>query len=226
MTIEKGKDWAQPYPGGGRVISVANDAELAGAAASLVDDDTEAVYLTVSGGDVARSLGFGVRGHDAPTTDGDDRAWPLVYPMDLGRLEAGPDVGTVAYRLPFVSHVLGHRRPGFPWVWPELVAVNAPLVGGLRLGPRAHLNDGLIDVTVGRLPWRQATEAHRRAKNGAHLPHPALRHERRSTYEYESQSLRLTVDGEPGPTVSWLRISIVPDAFQLVMPAPDVSSRP
>ena len=213
MTIEKGREWGEPHRVGARVVTAEDDADLAAKVDTSRRSDAIGVLFTVVSGDLAASLGHGderVGGHGS--------ANPMVYPMDLGVVEVGRTAGVVDARFPFVAHVMGRRRR---WAWPEFVAMNAPLVGGLRLGPRAHPNDGLLDITVGRLPWSQVREARRRARTGTHLPHPALTVSRSPAREYQTATpLRVAVDGADGGTWTWLRVVVEPDAFRLVLPPP------
>ena len=215
MTISKGQAWGQPYEDNGTVPVVDSDAELAAAVHGSGNVGSDDLVFSVRSGEVATSLGFvEPRPIETKTTS----VQTMVYPMDLGWVELGQRADHVEAEYPFVAHVLGRRSR---LSWPEYIVVNAPLVGSLRLGPRAHLNDGLLDVTIGRLPWRQAIEARRRARTGTHLPHPGLKAVRVDRFEFTSKrAIHFTVDGRGRGRWRWARTSIVPDAFGLAMPPP------
>ncbi|MDA3039963.1 MAG: hypothetical protein O3C27_10645, partial [Actinomycetota bacterium] len=117
--------------------------------------------------------------------------------------------------IPFVAHVVAHR-----WGWRNEAAavMNAAWFRGLYLGPRAHLNDGLLDVTVGRLPLRQRVEAHRRAATGTHLPHPMLHTERVPRWEHRfDRPTRVYADGENIGRTRSLIVRVQADAYWAVL---------
>ena len=101
--------------------------------------------------------------------------------------------------------------------------MNAPLMtarwlGPLRLGPRAHPNDGVIDITIGALDWRQRVEAARRARTGSHLPHPDLRTVRVAEWRHTfDRPIPVRVDGHPSGSYRTVQVSVIPDAFELVV---------
>ncbi len=195
MTIEKGASWGRPA---GPQIEIgfdaADDAELALAAAA-----TPGLVATVASGDLHRTLGL-------PADGRDDR---VVYPIDLGfvSIDDGPE-------RPFVAHVVA-RRPW--WLGDAAVVMNAAWVGDLYLGPRAHPNDGRLDVTVGRLPVRQLPEAASLARSGTHLPHPDLTTVRVAVWEHELDRPRpILVDGDRVGRGRRISVRIEPDALSVV----------
>jgi hypothetical protein len=150
MTIRKGEAWGAsdgPEPS----AHLTDDSSLAAHVAA-----ERGAVVSVSHGDLHRTLGLG----DVP------RREPLWFPMDLGwvSLDGGPEQ-------PFVAHALARSRT---WSGAGAAIMNAAWIGDRYLGPRAHPNDGLLDITFGALPPRQLVAAARRAKTGMHLPHPAL----------------------------------------------------
>lgn len=215
MTIERGEPWGSPHHGDLPQLKADDDAELA----RLADEyraDGEPPMILVGQGDVAATIGADV---SLPHTDACDARYHR-YPMDLGYVSLGNEAGQAERTVPFVAHVVGHRWPTLlrkSSPWPQLIVMNTPLSSGLRLGPRAHPNDGRLDMTVGSLPWLQGREAHRRAATGSHLPHPRLAATRRVEAEFSPRRrLHVVVDGVDRGRWCWLRVSVVPDAFVLV----------
>lgn len=213
MTIEKGEPWGSTFDDGLPDRAATDDADLARLAAERRSGGEPPVLL-VGRGDVAATIGA----DDALDVD------PAItrhhrYPMDLGYVSLGHRVGRPQRTIPFVAHVMGYRWPSWlraPSPWPELIVMNTPLASGLRLGPRAHPNDGRLDITVGSLPWRQRREAKRRAATGTHLPHPGLDVSRKAEAEFSpGRRLHVVVDGVEQGRWSWLSVTIVPDAFVL-----------
>ncbi len=210
MTIEKGEPWGATYEGQSPDLVATDDADLA----RLADLHRSGgrVPILVGTGDVAATVGA-----DPGLVAGEvEAAGHLCYPMDLGLVSLGPEPGRVDRSLPFSAHVIARRWP-LRRLWPELIVMNTPLAAGLRLGPRAHPNDGRLDVTTGSLPWRQGREAFRRAVSGSHLPHPDLHHRRVSDHEYwPGHRLTVTIDGVDRGRWAWIAVSIVPDAYVLI----------
>jgi hypothetical protein len=196
VTIRKGQDW-------GRSGALAADAQVVDSdrAAALVlqaamDAGEPLPELGLVGGDLHRSLGS--PRHDARDLYG---GAGMRLPVDVGtvRLDDGaPQV--------FVAHLVATARRGAAiWSSRTLVAMNATFRGELDLGPRAHPNDGRLDLTDGALPFQERRRGRRRARTGSHLPHPALR---------ERRVRELTVTAEDRWFV-WLDDELVGDARTL-----------
>ncbi len=75
-------------------------------------------------------------------------------------------------------HALRRRKP-------VAVAGNVGQWHRYRALPRAHPNDGLVDVVWGELSWSDLLVVARRATTGTHLPHPALTERRAASVEVE-----------------------------------------
>ncbi len=169
MTIRKGRDWGEPGALGPGAAVVDTDRAGARLLQAALDAGAALPELGLVGGDLHRSLG--APRHDAQELyDGAG----MRLPIDLGavRLDGGePQV--------FLAHLVATTRRGAAlWSSRTLVAMNATFRGELDLGPRAHPNDGRLDITDGVLPARERRRGRARARTGSHLPHPAL-HERR-----------------------------------------------
>lgn len=206
MTIEKGRAWGTPWGGSDEVAVAVDDAGLAGAAAAALGRGDHLV-ITLSGpsgrlaGDVARTLGVAVERSPSER---------LAYTFDLGFVtcDGGDPV-------PFVAHVSARRRL---WAGEFAVVMNCAWMGSWYLGPRAHPNDGLLDVTTGSLPLRQRILARRRARSGSHLPHPRLSTARAGSWEHRFPTPRsVRIDGRPSGRARLLRAWVVPDGFTLVV---------
>jgi diacylglycerol kinase family enzyme len=159
-----------------------------------------AAPCTVTGGDLLLTLGGGATAGLSP----------LAYPVDLLEVELDAEHVFAA-----VAHVVVRRQL---WAGEFLVAMNAAWVNGLYLGPRAHPNDGLVDVTTGALPWRQRWMARRRAATGTHLPHPALTMVRRPsmTFRFDHPTV-VRVDGQRTLRASQIDVRVRPDAGLVVV---------
>ncbi len=154
----------------------------------------------LQGGDLLTTLGGGST-HAAGTAS--------AYPVDALRVVLDHAEEHLA-----AAHVVVRA---VWWGGECAVAMNAAWLGSWYLGPRAHPNDGLVDVTIGRLPWQQRLLAWRRAQTGTHLPHPALRTVRRPIWDHTFPVATPTyVDGRRVGRVRHLHIVVVPDAGVVV----------
>ncbi len=194
MTIKRGAPWGEPVVAPIDVLEVRSDHDLAAAVGA-----GESRPLLVRGGDVHRSLGapHGV----AATTR---------LPIDV------IDVTADDRRLTAVAHVVAHRRGRTGWWRGRIVAVmNVDHIGAWDAAPRAHPNDGWLDVIeVGEsMSWRARWQAWRRLPTGNHLPHPdiATRRVRSATFTFD-EPLGLWVDGVGRGTVRSFSIAVAPDA--------------
>ncbi len=196
MTIEKHRTWAEPAEWPDGAPRVGDDATLARLAAAAVADG-RVLEVILEAGDLRRTLG-------APRPAGMD---PYRYPCDLGfvRLDDHAD------EHPFAAHVAWRRRF---WRGEAAVVMNAAYLGPWYLGPRSHPNDALLDVTWGALPWQQRRLAAQRARQGTHLPHPALTVRRVGTWSHEfERPTPVRADGVSIGSARRISVRVVPDAF-------------
>ncbi len=202
MTIEKGKEWARPVPPGLRPIVVDSDERLAAEAFNRFhhgDDPSRTLALTPRSGDLLSTVGL-----PSPRS-GEDA---LAYDLDLA--EVVLDEGRTML---MAAHLLIAPSPGRPLV----AAMNASWLGQYRVAPRAHPNDGLLDVVSGTMPWRQWPEARRRARTGTHLPHPGLSVQRVDRWEMTfNRPVPMRIDGVRVGRSRSVRLQIIPDAVVMV----------
>lgn len=184
MTIKPGQAW-------GEVASPPDDAIVAETDrdVSRVLDTRATPPFVVRGGDVFKTVG-GAAG--------------MAFPVDVG--EALID-GRLHF---FVAHLLLQ-----PNGWRHfVVAMNAPWMGEWNFGPKAHLNDGVLDIyeaKLKRFEWRQVRA---RLRTGSHLPHPRIESHRTKAMIFEfPRGAAVTIDGEKAGTATHVAIRVVPDAI-------------
>ena len=207
MTIRKGEPWGEPAIDPCPALEADVDADVARLAGDALERGEHAVIGLTFGSsarrrssDLARTLGIGVL---RPPSE------RLAYRCDLGlvRLDGG-------HPLPFAAHVVARRRL---WRGPFLVVMNAAWVGEWYLGPRAHPNDGLLDVTSGSLPPVQRLLARRRAPAGSHLPHPGLAVTRSKVVDHAfDRPIPVLIDGRSAGRARSLTVELVTDCFTLI----------
>lgn len=215
MTIRKGEAWGDAGALTPDAPVFDSDAEAAAWLQTLpaAGEGTTIGELGLLSGDLHRTLGS--PRHD----EADLRAGRgMRFPVDVGVVEFVDAAGTAHTRL-FLAHLVATTDPGGRlWRGRTVVAVNAAFVGDDNLGPRAHPNDGRLDVTDGALDWRERRQARTRAPLGAHVPHPALSERRTRELVVETDSpVLLRLDGREAATTSRFVLRCLPDAATIVV---------
>ncbi len=211
MTIRRGEAWGEPGP-------LASDAPV------FVEDRSARAHLQdtldrggplpteigMVGGDLHRTLG-------APRHAAED-LWAgrgMRFPVDLGvaRLDGGEE-------LIFLSHLIGVRRDlDRIFETHTVIAMNAAFAGASNLGPRAHPNDGRLDLTEGSVSRRERRAARRRATTGTHVPHPGLdeRRVRDATIDLSPEGLEVYLDLSHIGHATHVELHCRPDALVVVV---------
>ena len=119
-------------------------------------------------------------------------------------------------------------RKGEPWgdvapLPPDGVVVRSDaeardVLIAARLAKEPFPTLGLLDVTEGELPLRQRSEARRRARLGAHLPHPGLRMTRVPAAQFTfDRPTPMHLDGVSVGSGIDVSVRIEPDALTVVV---------
>lgn len=218
MTIEKGKPWGSPAADAAPPTIAEDDAALASLAFDAHLAGTSLV-ARVASGDLLATLGVSETRPEAERID---------YPLDLGLAYLGPESPPIDEPArPFIAHLIAGPQPSGPAATlgrvlghgppMSLAILNAAWLGDLRLGPRAHPNDGLLDITEGRVRFGDRREATKRARSGSHLPHPDLRSRRLARWEVEfERSEVVSLDGVQLGRFRFVRVELLPDALTVV----------
>lgn len=197
MTIRPGQEWGEVVAAAGPVVEASSDPELA----RLLSGPATAAAVVVTGGDVLATVG-------GRSPDG---AFRRRYPVDL--LSVVLDGGDPR---PAVAHVVARRSGPWGWIRGELwAAMNVSAIGRLEVAPRAHPNDGRVDVVAvdAGMPWRERLMAARRLRTGTHVPHPAISTRPHSTVEWvAARPVRVTIDGIEAGLASAIAVTVHPDA--------------
>jgi len=208
VTIRRGEDWGEHGPLAAGAPVCQDDAAAAAALAAAAPGGT-VPEVGLVGGDLHRTLGGPARGETELRT-----GMGVRYPVDLIEVEATATDGSVTHHTGLAHlEVRGRRR----FAGRTVVVMNAAFVGPANLGPRAHPNDGKLDVTQGSLPRRVWKDGERRALTGTHVPHPDLAESR--THELELDDLGKLgwwLDGVKMPTATRLVVRCRPDAAVVV----------
>jgi hypothetical protein len=198
MTIKKGEDWGTAGPAPAGAIVAPTDAVARAIAEGARRGDRPVPPLVLRHGDLARTVGAAGA-----------REETRVLPCDLG---AALLDGRLHW---FVASLVAGRplRRGR-----SFVAMNAAWLGEWNIAPKAHPNDGLLDVLDMELTWGQARQARRRAPLGDHLPHPGIKLTRAPAVQVELvKPTPVWLDGELVATVRTISVRVEPDALTVVL---------
>lgn len=203
MTIGPGTAWSAPglLPADAPVF--ASDGALSAALATARRNDSEIPIVGLTGGTLWTTIG-------GPSADGRLHTGEARhYPVDVGILMADHVTHV------FVGSVVARGRLAH-----DAVAVmNTPFFGRLRIAPRAHPGDALLDIIEGEsLTFDDLRRIAPRLRHGTHLPHPKLRERRvaHATWTF-SRPRMLTVDQRRLGRVTELSVHLEPDALTVVV---------
>ena len=195
MPISRGSAWGTPgrLPPDGVVVH--SDGEASAIVERCLRTGEPVPAIGLVDGDLCRTLG------------------------GLGRLDVTFPLDAVEVRVDgerhwFVAHLVARTRL---WSY-ALVAMNAQWLGRWNIGPRAHPNDGLVDVYEARLTPAQRLTVRSRLPQGAHLPHPEIT-ERRTpeTAITLPRALPIVLDGRRLGAARELALRVLPDVLTVVV---------
>lgn len=204
MTIEKGEPWGSVATTPFNVVTAPNEEATARAVRG------GATHVALLSGDLLRALGSVPTGRRLVTGQ------PcLQLPCDLLQVTIDDDLRTCAVGSVRIGSTLRPRA----WL------TTGGFLGPLNVAPRAHPNDGVLDVLefAPGIGVRQLASIRRRMRLGDHLPHPLLTVRRGADYEWKASEIglhraSLTIDGRRFGRVATVRVVVQPDAFFLCVP--------
>jgi YegS C-terminal NAD kinase beta sandwich-like domain len=205
MAVRKGEGWGEPGTLADDGVVVHSDAEARRIVERARRAGERPPPLCLAGGDLCRTLGG--RGDVARLRSPD----AMRLPVDLGAVLLD---GRLHW---FVSHLVARRSW---WRGPLLAAMNAEFLGDWDVAPRAHPNDGLLDMVVvaAGMSLADRIRARRRLPAGDHVPHPAIDQSRRPAFQTEfDRPTRVWLDGERVGVATNLSVRIEPDALICVV---------
>jgi YegS C-terminal NAD kinase beta sandwich-like domain len=199
MTIRKGEPWGEAVAVPPDLTVLHDDLAVHRWVVAQRQRAETVRALGLAGGDLARTMAGG----------GPDQfqSGATRLPLDLVRVEAE---GATTWS---VAHVVARRSW---WRGEVVLAMTAQYLGDADVAPRAHPNDGKVDVlrVDPAMPMQARWQAARRARTGSHLPHPQLRMSQVAQTTVELvRPLVVWVDGIRWLTAGALTLTVEPDAY-------------
>ncbi len=203
MTIERGQDWGGPAPPDTVDCIASSDAQLRGIVEDNWPSEVAMPVVGLTGGDLWTALG-------APS-GGDQRLQSVdarQVSIDVAEIQLGDHQHIAVAHSFFLTSW---------WMGPITAVMNSEWRGRWRVAPRAHPNDGWLDLVAGDLPLRQRLLARQRLVTGDHLPNSALRTERVKQFSQEFlRPTRAILDGMDEGLHHAVSLKVVPDALTVV----------
>ena len=200
MTIKRGQDWAEA---GGADQFAANDKELRAIVETNYRNQAPIPVVGLTGGDLWRALGAPAGGHRRLQSKEARQVSIDVIDVSLG------DKNYIA-----VAHIF---FLGSWWRGPVTAVMNSEWRGRWRVAPRAHPNDGWLDLLAGDLPIRQRFLLRERLITGDHVPNSAIRSGRIKEFSQEfSRPTRAILDGVDEGRHDSVSLKIRPDALTVI----------
>ena len=204
MTIRKGEQWGSRIPTPSRIRHVSSDAEIA----QCSPED----FIAVGGGDIYTTLGS-----PAFVSAADECT---LLPMDALQVEillsdASEKSCTAASSIEIGSLVSPFKSARF------ICVTNGGIVSSRNFAPRAHPNDGRLDIMqiAETMSFRDRLTAKKKALTGTHVPHPSISLRQDETFgaKRSGEREKLRIDGVT--VANWIEVSvsIVPDYWQIVV---------
>jgi hypothetical protein len=203
VTVRRGEHWGElgPLPEDGVVVHSDREAREVVTAARRANEPIPALGLL--GGDLCRTLGG--TGDEARLRSG--RAVRL--PVDLGAVLVD---GRLHW---FVAHLVARRSW---WRGRVVAAMNAQFLGDWDVAPRAHPDDGRLDLLDGDLPFGQRLLARNRLPAGTHVPHPQITERRVEAIQIDlARPTPIRLDGERIGEARSLSLRVEPDGLLCVV---------
>jgi len=205
MTIKRGQDWGQLVERPDRLHIFDDDSSFGSFLSDNRALDWSSMNFSISKSEAARDLGLsGAR---------TDSSQMLRTSFDL--IEVQAQVGD----LRITRFLVGHAVLGNGFFRGRTVGVfNVSFHAGRDWAPRAHPNDGKLDVVefAKDMKFAQRFAAYRKLKTGSHLPHPDISYHQSNQYQFDDlRATRLTVDSLDLGAVKTCTFQVIVDAVTL-----------
>ena len=212
MTISKHGSYGTPVSRPPTLNVLQSDLEIA---QHYVSGHT-ATPCTVTNGSIALSLGIS---SEMNLRDSESNQQMTLVDIDLLQIDfrtRPPSIAnsSTSSRIVVAGTIaIQHRTP----LSTCLILSNSGILRSRDVLPRAHPNDGFVDVLEvdPKISIRQRAIAWSRSATGSHLPHPNFRVSRSIDFQWSGSPARMIADGVTYKGVVWLRCTVLADAMKM-----------
>lgn len=197
--IRRGETWGQDTVMPVAVVEASSDALLARAPSSLP--------VFVSAGDIARSIGNPSRPSPGATCTevAIDAMQCTIHRTGSAEL---------------ITHAASSVVIGQLWRGRHIIVSNAGWVRDSNVAPRAHPNDGIVEMMTlsEHMSLRQRFLASRKMRTGTHIPHPDIVNSRETQFQITKNGTeRLVIDGVRVHDWTQVAITVLPDYWRVLL---------
>lgn len=212
MTISKHGSYGTPVSRPPTLNVLQSDLEIA---QHYVSGHT-ATPCTVTNGSIALSLGIS---SELNFRDSESNQQMTLVDIDLLQIDfrtrppSTANSSTSSRIVVAGTIAIQHRTP----LSTCLILSNSGILRSRDVLPRAHPNDGFVDVLEvdPKISIRQRAIAWSRSATGSHLPHPNFRVSRSIDFQWSGSPARMIADGVTYKGVVWLRCTVLADAMKM-----------
>ena len=212
MTISKHGSYGTPVSRPPTLNVLQSDLEIA---QHYVSGHT-ATPCTVTNGSIALSLGIS---SEMNLRDSESNQQMTLVDIDLLQIDfrtrppSTANSSTSSRIVVAGTIAIQHRTP----LSTCLILSNSGILRSRDVLPRAHPNDGFVDVLEvdPKISIRQRAIAWSRSATGSHLPHPNFRVSRSIDFQWSGSPARMIADGVTYKGVVWLRCTVLADAMKM-----------
>lgn len=185
MPITPGSPWGTTSPIPERAHDLSSDRELGLFLRDNSAQQIHAMSLLMKSGDITRSLGVNRTSKDTVCLRVIIDALSVSYTDAQGVERSDVCIGSLSIARRFLRGAVS-------------VVTNSGYWRGHEVAPRAHLNDGKLDIfeVSGAMRWGQRRMMWQKTNLGTHLPHPLLKYSQGDFFHWEGSPQRLTIDGQ------------------------------
>jgi len=204
MPITPGSPWGTTSPIPERALHLSSDRALGTFLRDNTAQHIHAQSLFMQSGDITRSLSVENRTNHSECIRVVIDAIAVTYTDVKGVEHSDVCIGSLNIARRFLRGAV-------------LVVTNSGYWREHEVAPRAHLNDGKLDIfeVSGAMRWGQRRMMWQKTNLGTHLPHPLLKYSQGDFFHWEGSPQRLTIDGQFVATTTKVSCRVQSDCVQV-----------